>query len=224
LTYLLRHLLAILILPTTIIVVIPVWIGRRFDVDASRPVTWLDWAAASAGIVIIGIGLALFAASLRHFASEGRGTLAPWDPPRHLVIRGPYRYVRNPMISGVMFMVFGLALVLRSIPHGIWAVVFAAQNLLWIPFVEEPQLERRFGEAYRTYRAHVPRFVPLARPWSSSILVALFISCTVAAQSKSPVRSGNGGPHLLGCAFIDPQSDVWPQVLRSVRRLLALPD
>lgn len=66
--------------------------------------------AQIAGLCLLLIGLALFGSSLRRFASEGKGTLAPWDPPSVLVLNGPYRYVRNPMISGVLFVLFGEAL------------------------------------------------------------------------------------------------------------------
>ena len=107
----------------------------------------------------------LFVASLRRFAGEGEGTLAPWDPPRRLVVRGPYRFVRNPMISGVIFLLFGEALVLASWPHAAWALAFLALNAVYIPLVEEPQLERRFGDAYREYRANVRRFLPRLRAW-----------------------------------------------------------
>ncbi len=164
--YLLRHLLAVLTLPVTVAVVVPVWIARRYAVDAVLPDGVKAWTAVVAGALLLTAGVALFVASLRHFASEGRGTLAPWDPPRTLVVRGPYRYVRNPMISGVWFMLAGTALCLRSVPHAAWAAMFAATNLTFIPLLEEPQLEQRFGESYRTYREHVPRFVPLVRPWS----------------------------------------------------------
>jgi len=107
----------------------------------------------------------LFVASLRRFAGEGEGTLAPWDPPRRLVVRGPYRFVRNPMISGVIFLLFGEALVLLSRPHALWALVFLALNAVYIPLVEEPQLEQRFGDPYREYRANVRRFLPRLRAW-----------------------------------------------------------
>ena len=73
-----------------------------------------DRAGARSARRASGVGLLLFAASLRQFAVRGKGTLAPWDPPKHLVVEGPYRYVRNPMISGVLFVLLGEALVLRS--------------------------------------------------------------------------------------------------------------
>jgi protein-S-isoprenylcysteine O-methyltransferase Ste14 len=163
--YALRHLLSILILPTTAVVVVPLWLARDAGTEWTWPGGLPEWAAAVAGAALAAIGLTLFAVSLRHFAVEGRGTLAPWDPPRRLVVRGPYRYVRNPMISGVIFMLCGLALGLRSAPHGVWAATFIAANLLYIPLFEEPQLEARFGDAYRHYCRGVRRFVPRMPPW-----------------------------------------------------------
>jgi protein-S-isoprenylcysteine O-methyltransferase Ste14 len=91
--------------------------------------------------------------------------LAPWDPPKNLVVEGPYRYVRNPMISGVLVVVFGEAFTLLSWPHGQWALLFLCINLVYIPLLEEPQLQDRFGGAYREYRRNVRRFLPLLRPW-----------------------------------------------------------
>jgi len=70
------------------------------------------------------------------------------------------------MISGVILFLFGEAFALLSPPHGFWAVCFVILNLVYIPFIEEPQLERRFGDSYREYRRHVRRFIPRLRPWS----------------------------------------------------------
>jgi protein-S-isoprenylcysteine O-methyltransferase Ste14 len=163
--YLLRHLASVLILPTTVTIVVPVWITGRYGAQFHWPGSFIDGALASAGAVVGVAGLTLFAASLHHFFTEGRGTLAPWDPPRRLVVRGPYRYVRNPMISGVIFILAGIALVMRSVPHAKWALLFLGLNLLFIPLLEEPDLEMRFGDDYRRYRSAVPRFIPRYRPW-----------------------------------------------------------
>lgn len=161
----LRHLLAIALLPFTVTVVVPIWIGRRNGISPS----WPD-DVAGVGLVLLGavalvVGLMLFVASLRRFATEGQGTLAPWDAPRHLVVHGPYRYVRNPMISGVIFILIGEAQLLRSRPHAVWALIFLAMNLIWIPLYEEPHLEQLFGDDYRAYRRHVRRFIPRVTPW-----------------------------------------------------------
>jgi protein-S-isoprenylcysteine O-methyltransferase Ste14 len=162
---LLRHLLAIGALPFSVAVLVPLWIARRSGVELAVAARPLELAAQVAGIGCLLLGAALFGASLRRFAGEGQGTLAPWDPPRRLVVQGPYRFVRNPMISGVIFLLFGEALVLVSRPHAGWAAAFLALNLIYIPLVEEPRLERRFGDPYREYRANVRRFLPRLRPW-----------------------------------------------------------
>ena len=80
-------------------------------------------------------------------------------------MNGPYRFVRNPMISGVILFLFGEAALLRSKGNLLWAAFFLVLNLLYIPLVEEPQLEKRFGEPYRLYRRHVRRFIPGLKPW-----------------------------------------------------------
>ena len=162
---LLRHLLSIALLPFTVAVLVPLWIARRSGIAPGLGASAGALALQLLGVAVLAVGLVLFAASLRRFATEGEGTLAPWDPPRRLVLRGPYRYVRNPMISGVVFVLFAEALILLSLPHATWALTFLALNLVYIPLFEEPQLERRFGDAYREYCRHVPRLFPRLRPW-----------------------------------------------------------
>lgn len=164
----LRHLLSIAILPFTVTVVVPAWLARRHHVTLTFGAAAPEVVLQLLGAASIGLGLVLFVASLRQFAARGKGTLAPWDPPKNLVVEGPYRYVRNPMISGVFFVLAGEALVLRSWPHGQWALLFLVINLVFIPLFEEPQLERRFGASYAEYRQHVGRIFPRRRPWRPS--------------------------------------------------------
>jgi protein-S-isoprenylcysteine O-methyltransferase Ste14 len=162
----LRHFAAIALLPFVMTVVVPLWVARNtgatFALGADLPAELLQLA----GVLSLALGLSLFVASLRRFATEGEGTLAPWDPPRHLVVRGPYRYVRNPMISGVIFILLGEAGVLRSGAHLTWALLFLAGNAVHFPLVEEPLLARKFGAEYDEYRRHVRRFIPRLRPWT----------------------------------------------------------
>jgi protein-S-isoprenylcysteine O-methyltransferase Ste14 len=160
-----RHLLAFLALPFVVAVVIPVWIARRNGVGFGLRADAAGRLAQLLGVAVGLVGLWLFVFSLLHFARRGRGTLAPWDPPKRLVVSGPYRYVRNPMISGVIFVLFAEALLLTSRPHATWAVTFLVINLVYIPLLEEPMLDARFGESYREYKQHVRRFVPRLRPW-----------------------------------------------------------
>ena len=162
---LLRHLIAIVILPVTVTALVPSWIAQRYHVVLRAGVSTPAILLQATGVAAALLGIVLFVSSLSRFATDGRGTLAPWDPPRLLVVNGPYQYVRNPMISGVLFVVIGEALILLSIAHAIWAAFFLAVNIVYIRFVEEPQLARRFGPGYDVYRASVPRFVPRLRPW-----------------------------------------------------------
>jgi protein-S-isoprenylcysteine O-methyltransferase Ste14 len=161
-----RHLFAIAVLPFVMAVVIPFWLFRGGGTQASIGTAPIAIAAQIGGAALLILGLILFAASLRRFAGDGKGTLAPWDPPRRLVVRGPYRYVRNPMISGVIFVLFGEALLLLSRTHARWALAFLAINAVHIPLLEEPKLRQRFGAAYDDYCTHVPRLIPLRRPWT----------------------------------------------------------
>lgn len=162
---LVRQLTSFLLLPGVVAGVVPVWIARRdgtaFVVDTAPATIVALLAALATGA----IGVWLFAYSLAHFITRGRGTLAPWDPPRELVVSGPYRYVRNPMISGVCFILVAEALAMRSAPHAWWAATFAALNAVYIPLIEEPGLRSRFDGAYDVYAANVRRLIPRLSPW-----------------------------------------------------------
>ena len=102
--------------------------------------------------------------TVRLFARIGRGTLAPWDPTERLVVAGPYAHVRNPMITGVLAVLVGEALIFGSTAIAIWAAVFASINHVFFLAYEEPAVERRFGEEYgatrRTSRAGSPAAPP----------------------------------------------------------------
>ncbi|MEA2604806.1 MAG: hypothetical protein QOF89_5798 [Acidobacteriota bacterium] len=161
----LRHILSILLLPATVTLVVPAFIlsGRSAD-----PVAWVpaNPLSLAAGVGVIGCGLALVFVTIRQFATVGHGTLAPWDPPKHLVVEGVYRHVRNPMISGVVLILIGEVLIFRSAGLFRWALGFLVVNLTYIPLLEEPVLERRFGDEYRQYKQHVPRWIPRRTAWT----------------------------------------------------------
>ena len=154
---------AILALPFVATVVIPAAIlaaggGGSWDLDGGARA-----ATIALGVVLIGAGVSLFVATVRLFATEGEGTLAPWDPPRKLVIRGPYRYLRHPMITGVSLTLAGEALVFASTGIAIELAAFVAVNLVYLPLVEEPALIRRFGPDYERYMDEVGRWLPRLR-------------------------------------------------------------
>ena len=166
---LIRHLLAIAILPFVVAVLVPVWLARGNIITFAPSDNGAQLVAQFAGLLALAIGLTLFISSLRRFASDGKGTLAPWDPPERLVISGPYRYVRNPMISGIVFVLFGEGLLLLSRPHLTWALTVLVINAIYIPLLEEPQLRARFGASYDEYCKHVHRLLPRLRPYQGEL-------------------------------------------------------
>lgn len=163
----LRHLASILVLPGTVTLAVPaVLLLLSWKALAIPLPTWARIVGLVAGAGFAALGLVLVVATVRLFARVGRGTLAPWDPTRHLVVEGPFRYVRNPMISGVMLVLLGEALALASPALFGWFAVFTVANAVYLPRSEEPGLLERFGDAYRAYRDHVPRWIPRRTPWT----------------------------------------------------------
>ena len=154
-----RHLRAIGLLPVTVTIVVPGLILWRTGAELA------PWPLATLGVALIGIGLALVTWTVSLFARIGKGTLAPWDPTSRLVVVGPYRHVRNPMISGVLTVLLGEAALFGSLPLLVWFGAVFAVNAVYFPLVEEPGLRERFGEDYDAYRANVPRWLPRLRPW-----------------------------------------------------------
>jgi len=151
-----RQLRAIALLPGTLAIALPallVWLGGA-NVE---PVT------AVLGAVLVAIGVALVVWTVTLFGKVGHGTLAPWDPASALVVQGPYRYVRNPMITGVAAILAGEALFFRSWAIAIALAVFVLVNAIYFPLFEEPGLRRRFGAEYEEYCARVPRWLPRVR-------------------------------------------------------------
>ena len=159
-----KHLRA-LMLPVTVLVLVPAAILSTWGFPAPAWTTEADLAMLAAGVLLAALGLALMAWTIGLVARVGRGTLAPWDPTTRLVIRGPYRHVRNPMILGVLLVLAGECLASRSRPLAVWALAALAMNLVYMPLLEEPGLERRFGEEYRAYKRNVRAWLPRVRPW-----------------------------------------------------------
>jgi protein-S-isoprenylcysteine O-methyltransferase Ste14 len=117
------------------------------------------------GAALIAAGFATWLWTVRLLARVGRGTLAPWDPTRRLVDQGPYRHVRNPMITAVLAVLVGEAAFFGSVSLLIWAAIFLLVNHLFFLAYEEPAMERRFGDEYRAYARAVPRWLPrLSQP------------------------------------------------------------
>ena len=165
-----RHLRAILALPVVALVVIPcILIAATDGIDIGWSLASpLDLLAILLGAILIVLGLALLVTTIRQFMRFGEGTLAPWDPTQKLVVQGIYRYVRNPMHSGVFLTLYGEGVLLGSVPIILFVTVVVVGHLFYIPLVEERGLERRFGDQYLTYKRHVPRWIPRLKPWDGS--------------------------------------------------------
>lgn len=155
----LRSLLWTFLLPGMVAGYVP-W--RYFGVSRAR-VEWRDPLHVVA-VAAIACGAALLAACIWEFARSGRGTLSPVDPPRELVARGLYRYVRNPMYLAVTTVLLG-ELLLQPSRALLWYVAgwLVAVNVFVLAY-EEPMLRSQFGESYDRYRSAVRRWLPSLRP------------------------------------------------------------
>ena len=161
---LIRHLRDILLLPFTMSVVVPYLIYN----SQRRLVHESDLLLRISGLVIGLMGLSMLLYTISLFGRFGKGTLAPWDPTQKLVVVGPYRYCRNPMITGVFFILVGEAVFFNSVDILRWAGLFFIINTIYFVVKEEPDLEKRFGEEYRIYKKNVPRWIPNIRPYRQS--------------------------------------------------------
>jgi protein-S-isoprenylcysteine O-methyltransferase Ste14 len=148
-----RQLLAVLLLPGTVAGLIPALLVLP-GADLA------PWPLALPGAALLALGLGMIAWTVTLFARIGRGTLAPWDETSHLVVSGPYRHVRNPMISGVLAVLLGEAALFGSWAVLGWFGFVFALNAVYFPLVEEPGLRDRFGAEYDEYAARTPRWIP----------------------------------------------------------------
>jgi protein-S-isoprenylcysteine O-methyltransferase Ste14 len=167
-----KHLRAILLLPGMVLLVIPgvvLWRGGFDTLGLWRSVPSSRVILSVIGIICVGLGLLLMVATIRLFITVGKGTLAPWEPPQRLVVRGVYRYVRNPMIMGVHLVLLGEALLTASLPLFGLFLVGAVINAVYIPLSEEPGLVKRFGDEYLAYKRSVPRWIPRLIPWQAGL-------------------------------------------------------
>lgn len=142
--------------PGTVTVLIPCLVfSPHFPARADGATPW-----HYLGLLPLSIGAGILSRCIWDFAVSGRGTLAPVDPPRYLVVRGLYRYVRNPMYVGVLLVLLGEALLFKSLPLLCYAIGFWTVAHLFVLLYEEPTLRRQFGESYESYCRKVHRWLP----------------------------------------------------------------
>jgi len=141
-----------LVVPCTVAIYVPwVLVGEQ----AVNSGIWLFLAA-----VLFVLGGAVYSWCLWDFATLGQGTPAPFDPPTHLVVQGPYHYTRNPMYVAVMTFIFGWIVLFPSTPLLLYGLSVGLCIHLLVLLYEEPHLKKVFGTSYEEYRTHVRRWVP----------------------------------------------------------------
>ena len=155
------YLKVVLILPGNVLITIPLLIyfftRNSYSYDLTNPPSFLFYVA----MLFLTLGLFLAIWSVRTFYTKGGdGTPAPWKPVSNLIIYGPYRYVRNPMILGVVVLLLFEATFFSSKPLLLWALVFFIVNIFYFKVFEEKQLIKRFGPDYENYKENVPMFFP----------------------------------------------------------------
>ena len=163
-----RHLISFLLFPVTMTLVIPALIVMPAGVRAPHLGAALTVGLVTIGCVLIAAGLGLLIWTVVLFDRVGEGTLGlgpVMGEPVHLVVRGPYRHVRNPMITGVLCILLGEAAGTASPALLLWFTIFLVFQTTVIPFWEEPHLVGRYGYEYVDYRRNVPRWIPRISAW-----------------------------------------------------------
>jgi len=127
---------------------------------------WVSPVAIVAAITILSGVVVLLDTFIRFARADG--TPAPPVPTGHLVVVGPYRYVRNPMYLAVLAIILGQALLFRSGGTLFYAGIVLVAVVLFVLGYEEPTLESEYGDEYREYQRHVRGWVPRVRPWNDA--------------------------------------------------------
>jgi protein-S-isoprenylcysteine O-methyltransferase Ste14 len=153
---LIKNFLFTLFVPGTVAVYLPL----RLVAGRLNPLTavWGSWQMAA--LLPLISGGAIYFWCLWDFATQGRGTPAPIDAPKYLVVRGLYRYVRNPMYVGVCLVIVGWAVFFQASHILLYAAAVGALFHLFVVLIEEPILQKKFGEGYRSYCKQVGRWLP----------------------------------------------------------------
>jgi len=152
-----------LILPVTVLILVPLYIEKKISISSIF--------AFLGGVIFMSSGIYIMARTISGFIRLGEGTLAPWSPTRKLVIKGMYRYVRNPMIIGVIIVLIGESIAILSFKIFIWVTIFFIMNNIYFLIYEEPDLLKKFGDEYREYKRNVPRWIPRLTPYNPGLSV-----------------------------------------------------
>lgn len=147
----LRALLAFLLVPVVVAGIVP------FSIALYDP---YKGTGSLSGALLLVIGLAILLWCVRDFYVSGKGTLAPWDPPKNLVTSGLYQHVRNPMYVGVILILSGWAIVTASPIVAGFALFMSTAFYFRVQMHEEPWAEKTFFAEWQNYKENVPRWLP----------------------------------------------------------------
>lgn len=150
--------------PGFLVVLVPFWISRW----RIQPPLLGFMPFRILGVVLMAAASPVLLESFGRFALQGHGTPAPIFPTQHLIVKGFYRYVRNPMYVAVVSMVLGQGLLFGNPQVLVYGFIAWLGTVLFVLTYEEPTLRRTFGAEYETYRANVPRWIPRLTPWRST--------------------------------------------------------
>lgn len=153
----LKTIIFVVVVPGIVLLYVPYEIvtssfNTTFHLGILRFVAFVPW--------VLGISTSLWC--IWDFMFKGKGTPAPIDPPKELVVEGLYKFVRNPMYVGIMLILLGHILWFRSLLLILYAVGLFIAVHLFVVFYEEPHLQKRFGDSYKFYFQRVPRWFPRA--------------------------------------------------------------
>jgi len=179
-TLIFKNLLFTALVPGTVAVLVPLLLTREHSPTLTGP-------GAFAALLLFSLGGAIYAWCVWDFAHFGRGTPAPIDAPKRLVVRGLYRFTRNPMYVGVLTLILGWAALMQTAGVVFYAALVGACFHGFIVLYEEPHLESEFGDDYERYKREVRRWLLEPRAFARYSLAAFFITA--------------GAAHFLNTAF-----------------------
>ena len=162
-----EYLKVVLILPGNVLITIPFLIFLFTRNSYSYYLVGFDNFLFYAAMFFVSLGLLLAIWSVRTFYTKGgEGTPGPWRPISKLIFSGPYRYVRNPMILGVVNLLLFESALFNSMLFLLWAFVFFVGNIIYFKTFEERELIKRFGTDYENYKNEVPMLFPKFTPYN----------------------------------------------------------
>ena len=145
---------------SAIFIILAVLVDKLLGLPGLLP----EKARLPVSVPVVALGISIVGWSAFHFIKK-KGTPVPFNPPPKLVNSGPYRYARNPMLTGVFLFLFGVGFGLDSVSLVlVFTPLYVWLNVWELKYIEEPELVRRLGDEYREYRSNTPMFIPKLKP------------------------------------------------------------